>query len=186
MRRKMAPFQVPNVSPPPRGGFLAVTRQNTLERRAVGSPSTSDGESCALRFTIGCRNREAWGTFIDRGCERMQRRLGDRRERRRFEIVGELWGTLDTAVEMRLLEVGLGGALVQSSVPLVPQTVHHVAVTCEGQQTTATVQVRHVRERIDVEGCSDYLLGLEFLSLPPMLRAQIEAWSLGGSAAEGV
>ena len=48
----------------------------------------------------------------------MERRLGDRRGRPRFEIVGELWGTLDTALSMPLLNVGRGGALVRSTVPL--------------------------------------------------------------------
>ena len=75
----------------------------------------------------------------------MKRRLGDRRGRPRFEIVGDFWGTLDTVIGMPLLNVGRGGALVESSVPLTPQSVHHVAVSCDGQPTPARVQVRHVQ-----------------------------------------
>jgi len=118
----------------------------------------------------------------------MKRRLGDRRVRPRFEIVGDLWGTLDTVVGMPLLNVGGGGALVQSSVPLTPQSVHHVAVTCEGQQTPASVQVRHVRPVTGADGHPHYLIGLEFLSMPAALFAQIEAWMSGGQqiAAGGV
>lgn len=118
----------------------------------------------------------------------MKRRLGDRRGRPRFEIVGDLWGTLDTVIGMPLLNIGMGGALVQSSVPLTPESVHHVAVTCEGQHTPTSVQVRHVRPVAGHDGRELYLIGLEFLSMPSALLAQIEMWMDSGStlAAEGV
>ncbi len=110
----------------------------------------------------------------------MKRRLGDRRGRPRFEIVGDLWGTLDTVIGMPLLNVGMGGALVQSSVPLTPQSVHHVAVSCDGQQTPTSVQVRHVQPVSGSDGRDYYLIGLEFLSVPSALAAQIEAWMSDG------
>lgn len=118
----------------------------------------------------------------------MQRRLGDRRGRPRFEIVGELWGTLDAVVGMPLVNVGRGGALVESSVPLAPQSVHHVAVTCDGQPTPASVQVRHVNPVVGPDGKNRYLIGLEFLSMPAALLTQIDHWmGLGnGIAAEQV
>ena len=101
--------------------------------------------------------------------------------RPRFEIVGELWGTLDTVVGMPLLNLGRGGALVQSSVPLTPESVHHVALSCEGQQTPTSVQVRHVRPVRGADGHEQYLIGLQFLSMPAALLNQIEAWMDGGS-----
>ena len=110
----------------------------------------------------------------------MKRRLGDRRGRPRFEIVGDLWGTLDTVVGMPLLNVGRGGALVQSSVPLQPESVHHVAVTCNGQQTPTSVQVRHVRPITGSDGRQHYLIGLSFLSMPAVLETQIDSWMEGG------
>jgi hypothetical protein len=117
----------------------------------------------------------------------MERRLGDRRGRPRFEIVGDLWGTLDTALSMPLLNVGRGGALVRSTVPLSPHSVHHVTVSSEGQQTPTSVQVRHVRPMLGSDGRDYYLIGLEFLTLPTALRAQIDSWTEGGIAAlEGV
>lgn len=117
----------------------------------------------------------------------MKRRLGDRRGRPRFEIVGDLWGTLDTVIGMPLLNVGRGGALIQSTVPLTPNSVHHIAVSCEGQQTPASVQVRHVRPVMGSDGRDYFLIGLEFLSMPAALLAQIDAWMNGGAqlAAEG-
>jgi hypothetical protein len=106
----------------------------------------------------------------------MKRRLGDRRGRPRFEIVGDLWGSLDTVVGMPLLNIGRGGALVQSSVPLPADSIHHVALTCDGQQTPASVQVRHVRPVSGTDGQQHYLIGLAFLSMPAALLAQIDAW----------
>jgi hypothetical protein len=106
----------------------------------------------------------------------MKRRLGDRRGRPRFEIVGDLWGTLDTVIGMPLLNVGRGGALVESSVPLAPDSIHHVALTCDGQPTPASVQVRHVRPVTGTDGAQHYLIGLSFLSMPAALLAQIDAW----------
>lgn len=119
----------------------------------------------------------------------MQRRLGDRRGRPRFEIVGELWGTLDAAVGMPLLNVGRGGALVESTVPLAAQSVHHVAVTCDGQPTPASVQVRHVNPVVGPDGKNRYLIGVQFLTMPAELLAQIETWlghSNGAVVPEGV
>ena len=119
----------------------------------------------------------------------MQRRLGDRRGRPRFEILGDLCGALDTTVEMVLLDVGKTGALVRSPVPLVSQSVHHVVVNCGGQPTATRVRVQHARQVIGPDTHACYLIGLEFLSMPAALQAQIVAWS-GDAAplapAEGV
>jgi hypothetical protein len=113
----------------------------------------------------------------------MKRRLGDRRGRPRFEIVGELWGTLETVVGMPLRNISPGGALVQSMISLPPQSVHHVGVSCEGAQTPASVRVRHVRPIVGGDGRDYYLIGLEFLSVPAPLLAQIQHW-MGGAAGE--
>ena len=119
----------------------------------------------------------------------MQRRLGDRRGRPRFEIVGELWGTLDAVVGMPLVNVGRGGALVESSVPLTPESVHHVAVTCDGKPTPTSVQVRHVKPVVGPDGKNRYLIGVQFLTMPAALLSQIDAWlghSSGAVVPEGV
>ena len=118
----------------------------------------------------------------------MQRRLGDRRGRPRFEIIGDLWGTLDTSIDMVLLDVGKNGALVQSTVPLVSQSVHHIVVDCSGLPTPARARVQHVRQVVGPDAHAYYLIGLEFLSVPAALEAQIVAWTGGTprSATEGV
>jgi hypothetical protein len=109
----------------------------------------------------------------------MKRRLADRRSRPRFEVVGELWGTLETVIAMPLRNVGRGGVLVQSTIALSPQSVHHVAVSCEGGQTPASVRVKHVRPMIGADGRDYFLIGLEFLAMPAELIAQIDRWLSG-------
>jgi hypothetical protein len=55
--------------------------------------------------------------------------------------------------------------------------VHHISVSCNGQQTPARVQVRHVRQLFGPDGREYFLIGLEFLSVPSALEAQIGAWT---------
>ncbi len=115
----------------------------------------------------------------------MKRRLGDRRGRPRFEIVGDLWGTLGTVLAMPLRNISASGALVQSPIGLPAESVHHVGVSCDGQQTPASVRVRHVRPIVGSDGREYFLIGLEFLSVPAPLMAQIAAWMSGGAGASG-
>lgn len=115
----------------------------------------------------------------------MKRRLEDRRGRPRFEIVGDLWGTLSTVLAMPLRNICPGGALVQSPIGLPAESVHHVGVSCDGQQTPASVRVRHVRPIVGADGRESYLIGLEFLSVPASLVAQIAEWMGGGAGRSG-
>ena len=111
----------------------------------------------------------------------MKRRLGDRRNRPRFEIVGELWGTLETVLRLPLRNVGLGGALFESHVPLAAESIHRLSWKCEDRDTAVQVRVRHVRPLQSADGERSYLIGIEFLSLNPVIVGQIEKW-LGADA----
>jgi c-di-GMP-binding flagellar brake protein YcgR len=113
----------------------------------------------------------------------MHRRLADRRVRPRFEIVGELWGTVETILRMPLRNVSPGGALIQSPIALPVDSVHHVMLSNEGHHAPASLRVRHVRQAADGDGPDYFLIGVEFLTLPPALQEQIARWSTGGHAA---
>ena len=39
----------------------------------------------------------------------MKRRIGDRRGKPRFEIVGDLWGSVDVSASLTVLNLGAGG-----------------------------------------------------------------------------
>ena len=113
----------------------------------------------------------------------MKRRLGDRRNRPRFEIVGELNGTLETVLQLPLRNVGIGGALFESHVALAPESIHRLAWKCEDRDTAVQVRVRHVTATASRDGERSYLIGIEFLSLNPVIVEQIQSWlaaSAGG------
>ena len=106
----------------------------------------------------------------------MKRRLGDRRNRPRFEIVGELFGTLETVLQLPLRNVGIGGGLFESHVALAPESIHRLAWKCGDKDTAVQVRVRHVRPTESVDGERTYLIGIEFLSLNPVIVEQIQEW----------
>ena len=108
----------------------------------------------------------------------MRRGMGDRRIRPRFEIVGELGGTLDTIVLLALRDVGQGGALVDSPVPLASGAVHKVTFSCDGLPTAVQVQVRHVRAQTMSTGEQRFLVGVEFATMTPALLSLIDRWVL--------
>ena len=68
----------------------------------------------------------------------MRRKMGDRRIRPRFDIVGDLWGTLETVLRLPLRNVSRGGALIHSHVPLPSQSVHRLAFHSNGQDLVGT------------------------------------------------
>jgi hypothetical protein len=106
----------------------------------------------------------------------VKRRLGDRRVRPRFEIVGELWGTLETVLRLPLKNVGIGGALFESQVPLAAESIHRLTWKCDDRETAVQVRIRHVRPVESVHGERSYLIGIEFLSLNPVIVGQIQKW----------
>ena len=116
----------------------------------------------------------------------MKRRLGDRRNRPRFEIVGELWGTLETVLRLPLKNVGIGGALFESHVPLAAESIHRLTWKCEDRDTAVQVRVRHVRAVESADGERSYLIGIEFLSLNPVIVGQIDKWLVEGAGSAGV
>ena len=80
----------------------------------------------------------------------MRRKMGDRRIRPRFDIVGDLWGTLETVLRLPLRNVEPRGALIHSHVPLPSQSVHRLAFQCG--RTGLSVPVRVSMSTRDVGG----------------------------------
>lgn len=111
----------------------------------------------------------------------MKRRLGDRRLRPRFELVGELWGSLETVLQLPLRNVGIGGALFESHVPLPVESIHRLSWKCDDRDTAVQVRVRHVRPVESADGERSYLIGIEFLSLNPLIAGQIDKWLAAGA-----
>lgn len=110
----------------------------------------------------------------------MRRKMGDRRIRPRFEIVGDLFGTLEAVLRLPLKNVSRGGALIHSHVPLPSQSVHRLAFHSGGQDLSVPVRVSHVDTQVSADGERTYLIGVAFLSAQPALLEFIERWLTAG------
>lgn len=104
----------------------------------------------------------------------MRRKLGDRRARPRYDIVGDLWGTLEVALPMPLKNVGRGGALFESHVALPAESLQRITFDIDGQPTTTQVRIRHVQPQPVGPGDMRYLIGVEFVGVSPALAGHIE------------
>ena len=95
----------------------------------------------------------------------MTRKIGDRRNKPRFEIVGDLWGSVEATMSMTLRNLGRGGALLESPLPLAPESVHWVTAVTDGQPHSLQMRVCHsTAAQVEGKGLR-YLIGVEFLKL---------------------
>lgn len=117
----------------------------------------------------------------------MRRGMGDRRLRPRFDVVGQLSGTLDASVSMALRDVGRGGAQIESLVQLPTGSLHRATFNCDGIEAAVQVCVRHVKPVFASTGEQRYLIGVEFVSPSAAVLELIERWLLihGGESAFG-
>jgi len=98
----------------------------------------------------------------------MKRRIGDRRGKPRFEIIGDLWGSVDVSASLSVLNLGRGGALLEASMPLAPESVHGVMVVTDDESQAVTLRVRHTTPD-EQTGRRRYLIGVEFVDVTPAL-----------------
>ena len=110
----------------------------------------------------------------------VRRKIGDRRIRPRFDIIGDLWGTLETVLQLPLRNVSRGGALIHSHVALPSQSVHRLAFNADGQDVSVPVRVSHVDTQVSADGERTYLIGVEFLAAQPALLELIDRWAVSG------
>jgi hypothetical protein len=102
----------------------------------------------------------------------------------RFEVVGDLVGTLEARTVVYIRDISLGGALLESSVALSQGDVHRVLALGDGAAIELTVRVARqaaIHEHL-------YLIGVQFVELSPSATEQIKMWVAGGrgSAAESL
>ena len=117
----------------------------------------------------------------------MKRRIGDRRSKPRFEIVGDLWGSIDATASLLVQNLGRGGALLESPLPLAPESVHWVTALAEDQPHLVQIRVRHSRAVALPAGPPRFLIGVEFVTLSPGIEEAIVRYldmANGGAPAE--
>ena len=105
------------------------------------------------------------------------RRPGDRRGKPRFEVVGQLWGSLETVQPLRPHDLSRGGALVESGVALPLESIQRFRVAFEGVLANLHARVCHVRPAGRPSGPATYLVGLEFVDVPPGLAEHLERFT---------
>ena len=98
--------------------------------------------------------------------------FGDRRSVPRFDIIGTLWGQLELAEPVRLLNVNLLGALLESPVPAALDSLRPVHLMIDSRRFVVDTRVRHLRQ-VPSEGPKPrYLVGIEFVAPPePLLES---------------
>jgi hypothetical protein len=94
----------------------------------------------------------------------MKRRIGDRRVNPRFEIVGDLWGSVDVSASLGVVNLGRGGALLESPVPFAPESVHSVVAVTHEESHEVALRVRHCTAGHQ-HGRPTYLIGVEFVEV---------------------
>ena len=100
-------------------------------------------------------------------------RLGDRRGDLRFEIIGQLWGALETVESHPLLNLARGGALIASRTRVNPELVRVVRFQFNGTSHDIPVSVRHVTSEPSADG-ERFLVGLEFVEPSAAALEQID------------
>jgi len=103
----------------------------------------------------------------------MKRRIGDRRSKARFEIVGDLWGSLDANATLIVRNLGSRGALLESPVALPPDSMHWVSAFIDGHAEPLRLLVRYSVRNEAVRKPPRYLTGVEFVSVTPATEAFI-------------
>lgn len=99
-------------------------------------------------------------------------RLANRRVTTRFEILGELWGSLQAQEPLRICNLAPEGALVESFAPLSVGSIQPIRLVQGAQSTEVRAAVRHLSPVYHPGGGRRYRVGLEFLNL----NAQAAAW----------
>jgi hypothetical protein len=79
-------------------------------------------------------------------------------------------------LRLPIKNVGMGGALFESHVPLAAESIHRLTWKCDERETAVQVRVRHVRPIESADGERSYLIGIEFLSMNPLIAGQIQEW----------
>lgn len=106
------------------------------------------------------------------------RRAIERRVQPRVQVIGALSGRLEVARPLRVVDIGIGGALIESTRTWPVGSVHPVVIADDVAVGRARLIVRHVRK---VKGDTPrFILGVEFVSVSPELAAAIAGWVAAG------
>ncbi len=101
-------------------------------------------------------------------------RLADRRTATRFEILGELWGSVQATEPLRLCNLGREGALIESVAPLPVGSTQAIRLVRGTNTAEIRATVRHLSPVYLAGGGRRYLVGLQFMNLDEQTTVWIE------------
>ena len=103
-------------------------------------------------------------------------RLADRRFATRFEIVGELWGSVQAIEPLHVFNLSHGGALVESIAPLAAGSIQPIRLSRGSETAEVRAAVRHVSPLHPQGGGRRYRVGLEFVDLDERAAGWIDGF----------
>jgi hypothetical protein len=112
----------------------------------------------------------------------MKARVEHRRAHLRFEVLGTMSASVSSTETLRLLNLGLSGALVEAAMPLPANAEYRMQLVLESCVSDVTVKVRRVVEVPGDRGSMRYQVGLEFLGLSVEAEEAITQIVLSNSA----
>ncbi len=101
-------------------------------------------------------------------------RLADRRNATRFEVVGTLWGELETVEALTVRNLGRHGALVEARCPVTVGSIQVLRLVGGDEEHRIATEVRHLTLLESGDGDHRYIVGLEFLNLDGRTAAWID------------
>jgi c-di-GMP-binding flagellar brake protein YcgR len=90
---------------------------------------------------------------------------GDRRRSLRFDVLGALSASLSSTETLRVLNLGVCGALVEAPLPLQADGHYSMRFVLHSHVSDVKVRIRRVTEVRREASSARYLIGLEFLAL---------------------
>ena len=96
----------------------------------------------------------------------MERSSTDQRQRERIEILGDLHGEIMVFQPMTIREIGMGGALVETSFPLPLHSLHDIRLGLGDDSVVLKARVAHSRISDVDQDAVRYHSGLDFTEPP--------------------
>ena len=90
---------------------------------------------------------------------------GDRRRHLRFDVLGALSASCFSTETLRVLNLGVRGALVEAPLPLKADAHYSMRFVLHSHVSDVLVRIRRVTEIQREATSARYLIGLEFLAL---------------------
>lgn len=99
--------------------------------------------------------------------------MADRREQLRFELTGQLWASLDITAPIVIRDLGIGGALVETTLPGNWSALRIAEVCLWHDGPTVSAVVRHITPVAGGPEEGRHLIGLEFMNMSASAHADI-------------